>query len=147
MKNQVLLFPFLFLIIWQEVVRAYGIMVIVHDYLVYDLDLIFGLFIWLMAITWPPLIPAKYRSSHWLVLFGIYLYLMPMAAWVWPIGLVLLFFLGVGTQHRLLLISMIFFGFSLMSGFNSLYILLFLLLSVYAGTVKLPKLQAAPNDS
>ena len=146
-KTKFSYFPVLFLMYMAlEVARAYAIMVIVHDYLVYDLDLIFGVFIWLMAITWPPFIPAKYRTAHWVVLFGIYLYLMPMVAWVWPIGLVALFFLGIGTQHRLLLISILFFGLSLISGFNSLYVLLFLLLCVYAGTVKLPAFQAAIRD-
>ena len=118
------------------------IMIIVHDFLVYDFDLIFGVFIWLLGMTWPPFVPSKYRSSHWLSLFGIYLYLVPMIAWVWPIGLVTLFFLGMGAQYRLPLISLLFFCFSVINGFNSLYLLLFFLIGIYAVIVTQPKFRS-----
>ena len=56
-----------------------------------------------------------------------------------------LFLLGVNARFRLLLISLLFLVVSFVNGFNSLYLLLFFLLSVYAGIVMLPKQQRASN--
>ena len=125
-------FSFLFLIYMiSEVARSYSIMLIVHDYLAYDFDLILGVFIWLVALTWPPRVPTHYRSSAWLSFVGIYLYLMPEFVWVLPVGLIALFFLGVHVRYRMVAIAGAFFSLSIYFGFNSLYLWLFFLLMAF----------------
>ena len=126
-------FSFLFLFyLCLEFLRGYLIMVVVVDYLAFDYDLLFGLIIWLVAISWPPFIPVKYRTSPWVLLLGVYFYLFPMFIAVFPIVLILLYLIGVSKQWRYLVLSSLFLMIGIYQGENSLFILLYIVLVFFS---------------
>ena len=70
-------FPIFYLVyLTAEFARAYFMMVIVHDWLAFDYDLLFGIAIWLMAVSWPPFVNKKYHTSPWLYLSAFYFLLV-----------------------------------------------------------------------
>ncbi len=126
------LFPFVHLIyIALEICRGYWLMHIVHEWLVYDLDLILGVMLFLLAIGYPLYLTKHYRTRIWLSILGIYSYLFPMFFWLVPLILIIMFFLGQRTvvSYGVLGVGFLIIGF--VQGGNSLYVLLYFGLMVY----------------
>ena len=126
------LLPFFYgLYMIAEVARGYLLMHVVHDWLAYDVDLIVGVVIWFIAIGFPPFVLSSYRTSLWLSIIGIYLYLFPMFVWVVPVILIGMFFLGQSPVVSYGVIGSIFLIIGIFTGSNSLYVLLYISLLLY----------------
>ena len=109
-----------------EFLRAYAIMLVVHDWMIFDYDLIAGVGLWILAARWAPFIPLNYRSPIWVFLFGFYYYLLPLYSFVFPALLILLYFVGLSIASRYLFLTILFLAIGIYDGANSLYILLYL---------------------
>ena len=117
------IFPFLYLLyLTAEIFRGYAVMFIVHEWLVYDLDLIVGVLLFLIAVGHPFFVKSTYRSALWVSISGIYLYLFPLFIWVLPIILILMFFLGQKHYVSYGVIGSFFLLLGIIQGGNSLYI-------------------------
>ncbi len=114
-----------------EVYRGYMLMHIVHEWLLFDIDLIVGVALWLFAVGFPPFVLAKYRTSLWLSIIGVYLYLFPMFVWVVPVVLIGMFFFGQVPVVSYGVIGGVFLVIGLINQSNSLYIFLYFCLMVY----------------
>lgn len=126
------LLPFLYLIyIGLEIARSYFMMFVVHEWLAFDFDLIFGAFLFLLAIGFPIYIPSQYRTSLWLSMVGIYAYLFPYFFWLMPIVLITMFLFGQSRLNSYLFLGLIFLIIGVFQGGNSLYILLYIALLFY----------------
>ena len=131
-------FPIFYLVyLTAEFARAYFMMVIVHDWLAFDYDLLFGIAIWLMAVSWPPFVNKKYHTSPWLYLSAFYFYLFPFYIAIIPIVLFGLYFLGVSYYFRYIVLTVIFAVLGVIAGGNSLYLLFYLLLVFFMVTRQL----------
>ena len=124
--------PFVHLIYLSiEVLRGYLIMAIVHDWLIYDIDLILGVALFLLAIGFPVYIPAHYRTRVWLSIIGIYFYLFPLFIWLIPVVLLSMFFLSQSAVLSYSIIGVLFLIIGFIQGGNSLYIMLYCCLFFY----------------
>ena len=131
-------FPILYLVyLVAEFARAYFMMIIVHDWLEFDYDLLFGIALWLVAISWPPFVPKKYKTFPWLYLSAFYFYLFPFYVAIIPVVLVGLYFLGVPYYFRYIGLTLLFAILGLLAGGNSLYLLFYLLLVIFMITRQL----------
>lgn len=131
-------FPMLYLFyLAVEFARAYFMMIIVHDWLEFDYDLLFGITLWLSAISWPPFVPKKYITSPWLYLSAFYFYLFPFYVAIIPVVLVGLYFLGVPYYLRYISLTILFAVLGFLAGGNSLYVLFYLLLVLFMITHQL----------
>ncbi|MEK9727289.1 MAG: hypothetical protein VW397_04180 [Candidatus Margulisiibacteriota bacterium] len=126
-------FLFIFLgYVFLEFARGYAIMVLVIDYLAFDFDLLIGILIWLVGISWPPFVPKSYRSAPWLVLSGVYFYLFPTFIFILPCILIGLYLLGMKASLRYLTLGSAFLLIGIFDGSNGLFILLYGLLLVFS---------------
>ena len=125
-------FPFFYVLyMLAEIGRGYALMHIVHQWLTFDIDLIIGAGIWFFSIGFPLFIPSKYRTSLWLSMMGIYLYLLPTYVWVMPMVLILCFLMGKSRPLAYGMVGALFLIIGVFSGGNSLYIFLYLSLFAY----------------
>lgn len=125
-------FPFFYgLYMLFEIARGYALMHIVHQWLTYDIDLIIGAGIWILSIGFPLFIPSQYRTSLWLSMMGIYLYLLPYFIWVMPLALMVCFGMGKSRPFAYGMAGALFLAIGVLSGGNSLYILLYLFFLIY----------------
>jgi hypothetical protein len=120
-------FPFFYgLYMVAEIGRGYALMHIVHQWLTFDIDLIIGAGIWFLSIGFPVFISSKHRTSLWLSMMGVYLYLLPTYVWLMPVVMILCFFMGKSRPFAYAVVGALFLMIGVLSGGNSLYILLYL---------------------
>lgn len=120
--------PFSFLYLCYmvaEFFRGVAIMVIVHEGLAFDYDLLLGTFIWLVALSWPPFVPATHRTPPWLFLFGVMAYLFPVWVMIFPLGLMGLFFIPISPMWRHVTVLGLFLCLGIYQGSNGLYVALY----------------------
>jgi hypothetical protein len=108
-----------------EFLRGVAIMVMIHDWLLFDYDLLLGVFLWLVAISWPPFVPKHRRTPLWMVFSGVFYYLFPWFFVLFPTTLMGLCLVGVPSVWRYFTVTVIFLVVGIMAGSNSLYVLLY----------------------
>ena len=109
------------IVIGLEVFRGYYVMVIAHELLAFDIDLIVALVLFLVGLFWPIGVKSNRRSPIWYGLTGIYLYLFPIYGALFPVAIFSALLFG-GSIFIVYIASIIaFFLMRLSTGLNSLY--------------------------
>ena len=131
-KARFSMFPFMFLAYMAlEASRGYFMMVIVHDWLVLDIDLWVGVVLFLVALSWPVGVASQYRSSIFYGLLGMFAYLAPQYAGVFMLFFLVAYALGVSSVFRYAVAILAIGALGIYSGNNSLYVGLYGVLLVF----------------
>jgi hypothetical protein len=126
-------FPFIKLAyIGAEIARAYFLMEIVHQWLVFDWDLFIGVGLFLLAVFWPIGCPKQFRTAFWLPIIGIYGFLLPYVSWVAPLIIFVLTVLTVGPYYRSIVLGVFFLAVgAFFTDLNSLYVAFYAFMMVF----------------
>ena len=119
-----------------EILRGYVIMLIAHDFLLFDNDLLIAVGLFLIGLFWPFFFKLP-RLSIWLCIMGMFMYLF---SFIWigvPIILFGLMLVGMSYFNSYMLMLSIYFFIELWVqisvGFNSLYLLFYGLFLGFVG--------------
>ena len=124
-------FFFKSLYVLLEFLRAFFLMEVVHQWLIFDWDLFVGVGLFLAGVYWPVAIPKQFQTVLWLPMIGIYAFLLPWASVLMPVLIFLLVLVGVDRYYRYL-----FFGGTylllavILTDMNSLYLWFYLFMVV-----------------
>jgi hypothetical protein len=109
-----------------EWARGYFLMHVAHEWLIFDVDLLVALILWLVAIGVPLGVPRGYRTPIWLSVVGIYAYLFPWVVLVMPLAFLALFIWGPLVAYGGMGVVFLILGFVIPgSGGNSLYLMVY----------------------
>ena len=104
--------------------RGYLLVLIAHDVLVLDSDLVIATVLFLAGLFWP----IGYRQKqqvYWPVFLGVFIYLLPSYGWFFPVILFMAFIVFNSILYAYLITFTLYFILFSLDTFNSLYFIFY----------------------
>tara|TARA_A100001015_G_C15004828_1_gene720179 strand:- start:224 stop:766 length:543 start_codon:yes stop_codon:yes gene_type:complete len=116
-----------------EVARGVAVVYIAHQWLVGDIDLLIGVGLFVAGVCWPVRVSKQWRSYLWLPCMGVYGALFSIIGWLFPVFVAMLYCFQLPQYIVYSLSALVFVVVGIFNGANSLYVALYVGLSLLLG--------------